>query len=55
MDEEIPKSGREVVRRYRFARGTDGKGYLWSGRQSRIGDTQLESGLRFDILENRES
>jgi hypothetical protein len=53
LDEEVPLGGREVIRQYRFARGIDGRGYLWSGRHSRIGDTQLESGLRFDILEDR--
>ena len=53
-DEEITRSGREVTRRYQYARWTDGASHLWSSRESRIDDTQLESGLRFDILDERE-
>jgi len=53
-DEEITRSGREVTRRYQHARWTDGASHLWSSRESRIGDTQLSSGLRFDILDERE-
>lgn len=54
FDEEISRAGREVTRRYRHARWIDGAGYLWSGRESRIGDTQLSSGLQFDTLEQSE-
>lgn len=53
-DEEVPRSGRTVTRQYQFARWTDGRGYLWSSRESGVGDTQLASGLLFDILEERE-
>ncbi|PSQ45300.1 hypothetical protein BRD17_01755 [Halobacteriales archaeon SW_7_68_16] len=52
-DEAIPRGGREVTRRYQYARWTDGAGYLWSGRESAIDDTQLSTGLRFDVLEER--
>jgi hypothetical protein len=53
-DEEVTRSGREVTRRYQFARWTDGASLLWSSRESRVADTQLTSGLAFDILEERE-
>jgi hypothetical protein len=53
-DEEISRSGRTVTRRYQFARWLDGSGYLWSSRESRPGDSQLDSGLAFDIIEERE-
>ena len=53
-DEEITRSGREVTRQYQYARWSDGAGHLWSTRESRPGDTQLASGLQFDILDERE-
>lgn len=53
-DEEITRSGRVVDRLYQFARWTDGTGYLWSSRESRVGDSQLRSGLAFDVLDERE-
>jgi hypothetical protein len=53
-DEEITRSGREVTRRYQHARWTDGASHLWSSRESRLGETQLASGLRFDVLDERE-
>ena len=53
-DEEITRSGREITRHYQHARWTDGASHLWSSRQSRVGDTQLSSGLRFDVLDERE-
>jgi hypothetical protein len=53
-DEEITRTGREVTRQYQYARWSDGAGHLWSTRESRPGDTQLTSGLQFDILDERE-
>jgi hypothetical protein len=51
--EEVTRSGREVTRRYQYARWTDGASHLWSSRESRIDDTQLDSDLAFDVLEER--
>jgi hypothetical protein len=53
-DEEVTRSGSTVTRRYQFARWLDGSAYLWSSRESRLGDSQLDSGLQFDITEERE-
>jgi hypothetical protein len=53
FDEEVTRSGQTVTRQYQFARWLDGSSYLWSSRESRPGDTQLDSGLRFDILDER--
>jgi len=50
-DEELPRGGREVTRQYQYARWVDGAGHLWAGRESKLGGTQLSSGLRFDILD----
>jgi hypothetical protein len=52
-DEEVTRNGRTVTRQYEFARWLDGSAYLWSSKTSRLGDTQLNSGLRFDILDER--
>jgi hypothetical protein len=52
-DEEVTRSGQTVTRQYQFARWLDGSAYLWSSRQSVPGDTQLSSGLRFDLLDER--
>jgi len=52
-DEEVTRSGRTVTRGYQFTRWIDGAGYLWSSRESAVGDTQLASGLAFDLLEER--
>jgi hypothetical protein len=50
-DEEVTRSGRTVTRGYEFTRWIDGAGYLWSSRESGVGDTQLASGLAFDLLD----
>lgn len=52
-DEEVTRSGRTVTRGYQFTRWIDGTGHLWSTRESGVGDTQLASGLAFDVLEER--
>lgn len=53
-EEEVPQSGREVTRQYQLARWTDGRTYLWSGRNARPGREELSSGLSFDrIVERR--
>jgi len=52
-DEEVTRSGREVTRQYQFARWVDGASHLWCSRESRVADTQLASGLAFDILEEQ--
>ncbi len=49
--EEIPREGVHLVRRFRWARGADGSGYLWIGRQRTTGRGEGRSGLRFDYLE----
>jgi hypothetical protein len=49
--EEVPREGVHLVRRYRWARGTDGSAYLWIGRLRTTGRGEGRSGLRFDYLE----
>jgi hypothetical protein len=49
--EEIPREGVHLERRYRWARGIDGSGYLWIGRLRTAGRGEGRSGLRFDYVE----
>ena len=49
--EEVPREGVHLERRYRWARGLDGSGYLWIGRRRSTGRGEGRSGLRFDYLE----
>lgn len=50
-EEEVPRSGVRVRRIERFARGSDGKGYFWIGRQKETGRAMVHPDLRFDYLE----
>jgi hypothetical protein len=50
-DEEVPRTGALVTRRYRYARWGDGSGRLWSGREKQPGKGEGSSGLRFDVTE----
>ncbi len=49
--EEVPREGVHLERRYRWARGVNGSGYLWIGRRRSTGRGEGRSGLRFDYLE----
>lgn len=49
--EEVPREGVHLERRYRWARGVDGTGYMWIGRRRSTGRGEGRSGLRFDYLE----
>ncbi|MEN0067631.1 MAG: hypothetical protein AAGA48_36200 [Myxococcota bacterium] len=50
-EDEVPRGGATVNRRYQYARGVDGKVHLWMGRHKRAGAGSQESGLRFDSIE----
>jgi hypothetical protein len=52
-EEEIPRAGKRVTRRYRHARWIGGSTHLWSGRRVTRGRGSAASGLRFDSLEHR--
>jgi hypothetical protein len=47
-EEEVPRDGAVVTRRYQLARTLDGGTALWIGRRKRTGDGEGWSGLRFD-------
>jgi hypothetical protein len=47
-EEEVPRTGIVVSRRYSYGRGTDGVGYLWLSREKRTGRGEGSSALRYD-------
>jgi hypothetical protein len=49
-EEEVPRSGTDVVRTFQLARWFDGRYLLWSGRHRRTGRGEGSSGLRFDAV-----
>jgi hypothetical protein len=49
--EEVPREGARLRRAFQYARWIDGRTFLWSGRQKRVGRGEGSSGLRFDVLE----
>ncbi len=51
-EEAIPRSGRQVTRRFRLARSTDGSTWLWVGRRGLVGRGSGLSGLAFDLVQH---
>ena len=49
-EEEVPRSGTDVVRTYQLARWTDGTYHLWVGKRWAPGRGEGSSGLRFDTV-----
>jgi hypothetical protein len=47
-EEEVPRDGAVVTRRYQLARTPDGGTTLWIGRRKSVGQGEGWSGLRFD-------
>ena len=50
-EEEVPREGVVVQRRYRAARWYDGQLYVWTANQATVGKGEASSGLAFDALE----
>ena len=50
-EEELPRAGVIVTRKYRRTRWIDGKTYLWMGREKTTGMGEGLSGLKFDSVE----
>jgi len=48
-DEEVPREGARVTRRFQYSRWLDGSTLLWIGRRKEPGRGEGSSGLRFDI------
>lgn len=50
-EEQVPASGVQVERRWRYARGHDGTGHLWQQFSVTPASGQRSSGLRWDLLD----
>lgn len=50
-DEEVPREGVRVQRRYQLARWIDGSTFCWIGQRKTVGRGEGSSGLRFDRVE----
>lgn len=53
-EEEVPRDGAIVERRFQFARWINGESLLWLGRRKSAGRGEGSSGLRYDVLAREE-
>jgi hypothetical protein len=51
FEEEVPRGGVKVVRRFEYTRWVDGSTFLWLARRKQAGAGEGSSGLRFDLVE----
>jgi hypothetical protein len=51
FEEEVPRGGVRVVRRFEYTRWVDGSTFLWLARRKGAGTGEGSSGLRFDLIE----
>jgi hypothetical protein len=52
-EEEVPRIGASLKRKFQYARSSDGRSWLWIGRSKLAGRGEAASGLRFDVTEKR--
>jgi hypothetical protein len=50
-EEEVPRAGITVTKRFQRTRWIDGQIYTWLGRQKKAGNGEVNSNLQFDHLE----
>ena len=50
-EEEVPRIGASLKRKFQYARSSDGKSWLWIGRSKVAGRGGAASNLRFDVAE----
>lgn len=48
-EEEVPRIGASLKRKFQYARSSDGKSWLWIGRSKTAGRGEASSQLRFDV------
>ena len=51
FEEEVPRGGVKVVRRFEYTRWLDGSTFLWLARRKQAGAGEGSSGLRFDLVD----
>ena len=49
-EEEVPRAGTRVTRRFRRTRASDGRAWVWLGARTVTGRGETSSGLAFDLL-----
>jgi len=49
-EEEVPREGIVLQRRFNYARDAQGRALLWIGRSKTTGRGEGNSGLRFDVI-----
>ena len=52
-EEEVPRIGATLKRKFQYARSSDGRSWLWIGRSKTAGRGGAASGLRFDVAVKR--
>lgn len=48
-EEEVPRIGATLRRKFQYARSSDGRSWLWIGRSKTAGRGEASSALRFDV------
>lgn len=48
-EEEVPRIGATLRRKFQYARSSDGRSWLWIGRSKTAGRGEARSALRFDV------
>lgn len=54
-EEEVPRIGATLRRKFQYARSSDGRSWLWVGRSKTAGRGEVQSALRFDVAIKRET
>lgn len=54
-EEEVPRIGATLKRKFQYARSSDGRTWLWVGRSKLAGRGEAQSALRFDVAVKRET
>jgi len=54
-EEEVPRIGATLKRKFQFARSSDGRSWLWIGRSKLAGRGEAQSSLRYDVAVKRET
>jgi hypothetical protein len=54
-EEEVPRIGATLRRKFQYARSSDGRSWLWVGRSKMAGRGDAQSALRFDVAVKRET
>jgi hypothetical protein len=52
-EEEVPRIGASLKRKFQYARSSDGRSWLWIGRSKIAGRGEASSALRFDVAIKR--